>query len=69
MTDEEIEKVLKGELKASGKRSYGILNTINRIKTYYGERFGLAIYGAPEGGTEVEIRIEYLDEEELKNRM
>lgn len=69
MTEEEIDKVLKGELKASGKRSYGILNTINRIKTYYGERFGLEIYGVPEGGTEVAIRIEYLDEEELKIRM
>jgi len=69
MQKEEIEKVMNGTLKSSGKRSYGILNTINRIKTYYGERFGLEIYGAPEGGTEVAIRIEYLGEEELKLRM
>ena len=69
MTEDEIERVMSGTLKASGKRSYGILNTINRIKTYYGERFGLEIYGVPEGGTEVAIRIEYLGEDELRLRM
>jgi len=69
MTDEEIEAVISGTKETSVKRGYGIFNTISRIKTYYGDQYGLDIVSVPEGGTEVVIRIECLEEEELSLRM
>jgi len=69
MTEEEIEKALSGKTENIGHRSYGILNTINRIQTYYGSEYGLTIKGVPGEGTEVIIRIECLDEKTLKYRM
>ncbi|MBQ4517159.1 MAG: histidine kinase [Clostridia bacterium] len=69
MSQEEIETVISGEKGKNVKRGYGIFNTISRIKTYYGEKYGLEIIGVPEGGTEVIIRIECLEEDELFLRM
>lgn len=69
ISEEAIQRALSGESGILPKRSYGIKNTINRIKTYYGEEYGLKIIGKPGIGTEVLIRIEYLDEDTLKQRM
>ena len=69
MSKEEIEDVIAGTKRKNVKRGYGIFNTISRIKTYYGEKYGLEIRGVPEGGTEVVIRIECLEEDELFLRM
>ena len=69
MTEEEIQRVLNGVPKDGVRKSYGISNTINRIKTYYGNQYGLNMYSVPEGGIEVVIRIECLDEEKLALRM
>lgn len=69
MTDDEIKKAMLGKTENIGHRSYGILNTINRIKTYYGNEYGLEIRGIPGVGTEVKIKIECLDENTLKYRM
>lgn len=69
MTEEEIEKSLCGKTENIGHRSYGILNTINRIQTYYGSEYGLSIRGIEGKGTEVVIKIECLDENTLKYRM
>lgn len=69
MSKEEIEDVIAGTKRKNVKRGYGIFNTISRIKTYYGEKYGLEIRGVPEGGTEVIIRIECLEEDELFLRM
>lgn len=69
MTDEEVEKALCGKTENIGHRSYGILNTINRIQTYYGSDYGLTIRGIEGVGTEVIIKIECLDENTLKYRM
>lgn len=69
ITEEEIEKAMHGSQNGSGRRGYGILNTINRIKTYYGNQYGLDIRSVPQGGTEVVVRIECLDQEVLALRM
>ena len=69
MSEEEIETVISGTKGKNVKRGYGIFNTISRIKTYYGENYGLDITGVPQGGTEVTIRIECLGEDELFLRM
>lgn len=69
MTEDEINTVISGAQGKSVKRGYGIFNTISRIKTYYGDQYGLEIVSIPEGGTEVVIRIECLGEEELSLRM
>ena len=69
ISEEAIRRALSGEGGIPSKRGYGIKNTINRIKTYYGNEYGLDIIGRPGVGTEVVIRIEYLDEETLKLRM
>lgn len=69
MSEEEIHRVLNGIQREESRRSYGILNTINRIKTYYGNQYGLDMYNVPEGGIEVAIRIESLDKEKLALRM
>jgi len=69
MTEEEIQRVMNGVPKDGVRKSYGISNTINRIKTYYGNQYGLNMYSVPEGGIEVVIRIECLDEEKLALRM
>lgn len=69
ITDEEIDKALSEGVKRPGRRSYGLKNTVSRIKTYYGEDYGLSIRGIEGVGTEVTVRIERLNDDILNDRM
>ncbi|MBQ8587940.1 MAG: sensor histidine kinase, partial [Clostridia bacterium] len=69
ITEEEIQKALNEGVKSPGRRSYGLKNTVNRIKTYYGEQYGISIRGIEGVGTEVSVRIEQLADDNLKDRM
>ena len=69
ITEEEIERAFSTGVKRPGRRSYGLKNTINRIKTYYGDDYSLDIRGIEGVGTEVSVRIERLNDDILKDRM
>ncbi len=67
MERETIESILNMEYVAS-YGGYGIKNLIRRIQLYYGSPYGIEIESKVGEGTIVTIRIEALNEDELKAR-
>jgi len=71
MTPDMVEKVLCGKYteKTRRHRGFGLKNTIDRIKMYYGEGFGLTIDSEYGTGTCVTITVEALDKKALSEKM
>ena len=68
MTEEMVEKLLKGELSSSKKKGSGIgvTNVNERIKLYFGQAYGLEVQSEPDEGTQMIIhlpRVNYTGEE------
>ena len=55
MEEDEVEGILKGELKKNTGSNIGVDNTNSRLKLLYGEQYGLTYHSTPGMGTEVEI--------------
>lgn len=71
MNDELLSKLTADdvELKNRKKKSYGIKNTVDRIKTYYGPDYGVTVKSAPQKGTKVILTAEYLEKNALSERL
>ncbi|GHU80449.1 sensor histidine kinase YesM [Clostridia bacterium] len=54
---EEIWKTISAEEPEGGSRSIGLRNVYQRIRIYYGEKYGLSIHSGGNGGTKVVIHI------------
>ena len=61
MSQEKIDQILQ-----ENNGGYGIQNTINRIKLYYGDSYGVSISSVPKEGTSVKVTIGIQCPEELK---
>ena len=59
MTEEQVENLLSEKPHVSSKRGSGIgvKNVNERIRLYFGERYGLAIVSEPDEGTVIRIRL------------
>jgi two-component system sensor histidine kinase YesM len=53
MSEEKIREIMENE----SEIGHGIKNVNNRIKLYYGEKYGLTIQSCPNKGAQVTIRI------------
>ena len=60
MDDETVEKILKGELK-DVIGGYGMRNIMERIRSYYGNDYGVSIKSTPNVGTTVTMKIPIVD--------
>lgn len=65
MTPEQVDKLIKGQLKHRKGSGVGFHNVAERIKLHYGSDYGLTILSEPDEGTIVRILIPY--EEGLTN--
>lgn len=67
MEPEQVESILKKE--RSDHSGIGIKNVNDRLKIYFGARYGITIHSVPDEGTRVEIRMPKVKEEaEYENR-
>ncbi|MBC8062424.1 MAG: sensor histidine kinase, partial [Clostridiaceae bacterium] len=55
MEEERIKEILEGDIEE--KKGYGIKNVDQRIKLYFGEKYGIKIYSEKGKGTKIEVRI------------
>lgn len=71
MESDVIESLFEEKTSKEGgrKKGYGIRNTVNRIKTYYGSEYGVFIESTPSKGTKVTLTAEYLEKKALSERM
>ena len=71
MEKEQIAIVLSGKAESKSRRhkGFGIKNTIERIKAYYGDECGIAIESTPGEGTRVTITIGYFTKETILERI
>lgn len=69
MTAEKAKKLLDGEIRSAGGHSgIGVNNVNQRIKLYYGSRYGISIESEPDEGTKVTVHLPVvLYEEETHN--
>lgn len=61
MTEEQCAKILSKERSDSG--GIGVKNVNDRLKIYFGERYGLSIHSVPDEGTTVTVRIPQIEKE------
>lgn len=66
MEKERCEEILHKEV--SDKAGIGIKNVNDRIKIYFGERYGLTIFSEPDVGTRVEIQMPKILEENYEEK-
>ncbi|MDX1358738.1 MAG: sensor histidine kinase [Clostridia bacterium] len=59
---EKLSAIMEGETKSKHSTGVGIKNVNERIKLYYGDEYGISIESEPEEGTNVYIRIPYVEE-------
>lgn len=65
MTEETVEQLLKGEIESSGGHSgIGVKNVNQRIKLYFGERYGLEIESEFDEGTKITVHLPIIPYEE-----
>lgn len=65
MTEEEVENLLKNVKKNKTKGSgIGLKNVNERIKIYFGDKYGLEIYSEPDEGTTIRIKMPCVKYEE-----
>ena len=60
MTEEQCEKILKKE--KSNSSGIGVKNVNDRLKIYFGDKYGLSIKSELDEGTEVTVRIPRIEE-------
>lgn len=60
MDEQKIAEIFQGDFEA--KKGYGVKNVNERIKLYFGEKYGIKIYSEKGKGTRVEIRIPKISE-------
>ncbi len=65
MTEEQCAKILSKERSDSG--GIGVKNVNDRLKIYFGERYGLSIHSVPDEGTTVTVRIPQIEKEAEQN--
>ena len=65
MTKEQCAKILAKEGSDSG--GIGVKNVNDRLKIYFGEKYGISIDSEPDMGTRVTVRIPKMEKEELPN--
>ncbi|MGN1128857.1 MAG: sensor histidine kinase, partial [Candidatus Flemingiibacterium sp.] len=61
MTPEQVESLLKKE--RSDSSGIGIKNVSDRIKIYFGERYGITVESEPDVGTKITVRIPRITKE------
>lgn len=61
MTEEQCARILSKERSDSG--GIGVKNVNDRLKIYFGERYGLSIHSVPDEGTTVTVRIPQIEKE------
>ena len=59
-SQEKINSILYGPFHANGSKGFGVRNVHERIKSYYGDEYGLTIQSAKDVGTTVSIMIPLL---------
>jgi two-component system sensor histidine kinase YesM len=57
ISEEKISSIMSGKTKSKHSSGVGIKNVNERIKIYYGEKYGINIESEPDEGTDVYIRI------------
>ena len=57
ISEEKISSIMSGETKSKHSSGVGIKNVNERIKLYYGDKYGISIESEPDEGTDVYIRI------------
>lgn len=62
MTEEQCRKILQKEKSDSG--GIGVKNVNDRLKIWFGDRYGLTIRSVPDEGTTVTVRIPKVEKEE-----
>lgn len=68
MTEDIVERIMKGEKVSKGKGGVGLQNVQERLQLVFGEFYGITITSEPDEGTEVLIRIPAVSVEELVER-
>ena len=61
MTEEQCRKILQKEKSDSG--GIGVKNVNDRLKIWFGERYGITLRSEPDVGTTVIVRIPKVEEE------
>ncbi|MEG0693835.1 MAG: hypothetical protein RR444_12235 [Oscillospiraceae bacterium] len=67
MDQESLDKIFKGESKASG--GFGIKNVNDRIQIYFGKEYGVTIHSELDVGTEAIIRFPYFKEDRYEKAL
>lgn len=68
MTEDIVERIMKGERVSKGKGGVGLQNVHERLQLVFGAYYGMKIVSEPDEGTEVWIRIPAVSVKELEER-